>query len=248
MNNEIKTFIEEIPNVHLFVDNDADRLKVAWDFGLNQEQQIKYPLKELTFEKIIEADDIDLDDYRNSLETKIETEFRIISENTKIRLSNIDDKIPFINALKNKITNSKKYLEKQVIKKDSFEALPSKVLQISLSELENSLNLIESNQMSSESEIWENFFTNQINYINFKKYISSFILDYYTDYSFIFQKMLKKKLIYRIKHKEFIEWLFKHQFINQSVYEELDLKKNLISFDKSSSDDRENNFNKTFGF
>lgn len=248
MNNEIKTFIEEIPNVHLFVDNDADRLKVAWDFGLNQEQQIKYPLKELTFEKIIEADDIDLDDYRDSLETKIKIEFRIISENTKIRLSNIDDKIPFINALKNKITNSKKYLEKQVIKKDSFEALPSKVLQISLSELNELLERIEDEHISFEREIWENFFTKQIHYINFKKYISSFILEYHIDYSFIFQKMLKKKLIYRIKHKEFIEWLFKHQFINQSVYEELDLKKNLISFDKSSSDDRENNFNKTFGF
>jgi hypothetical protein len=248
MNNEIKTFIEEIPNVHLFVDNDADRLKVAWDFGLNQEQQIKYPLKELTFEKIIEADDIDLDDYRNSLETKIETEFRIISENTKIRLSNIDDKIPFINALKNKITNSKKYLEKQVIKKDSFEALPSKVLQISLSELNELLERIEDEHISFEREIWENFFTKQIHYINFKKYISSFILEYHTDYSFIFQKMLKKKLIYRIKHKEFIEWLFKHQFINQSVFEELDSKKNLISFNKSSSNDRENNFNKTFGF
>lgn len=248
MNNEIKTFIEEIPNVHLFVDNDADRLKVAWDFGLNQEQQIKYPLKELTFEKIIEADDIDLDDYRDSLETKIKIEFRIISENTKIRLSNIDDKIPFINALKNKITNSKKYLEKQVIKKDSFEALPSKVLQISLSELNELLERIEDEHISFEREIWENFFTKQIHYINFKKYISSFILEYHTDYSFIFQKMLKKKLIYRIKHKEFIEWLFKHQFINQSVYEELDLKKNLISFDKSSSNDRENNFNKTFGF
>ena len=248
MNNEIKTFIEEIPNVHLFVDNDADRLKVAWDFGLNQEQQIKYPLKELTFEKIIEADDIDLDDYRDSLETKIKIEFRIISENTKIRLSNIDDKIPFINALKNKITNSKKYLEKQVIKKDSFEALPSKVLQISLSELENSLNLIESNQMSSESEIWENFFTNQINYINFKKYISSFILDYYTDYSFIFQNMLDKKLIYRIKHKEFITWLFKHQLINQRIFDKLDSYKSLKSLRKSYSVARENNFNKTFGF
>ena len=247
MNNEIKTFIEEIPNVHLFVDNDADRLKVAWDFGLNQEQQIKYPLKELTFEKIIEADDIDLDDYRNSLETKIETEFRIISENTKIRLSNIDDKIPFINALKNKITNSKKYLEKQVIKKDSFEALPSKVLQISLSELNELLERIEDEHISFEREIWENFFTKQIHYINFKKYISSFVEDY-TDYSFIFQNMLDKKLIYRIKHKEFIEWLFKHQFINQSVFEELDSKKNLISFNKSSSNDRENNFNNTFGF
>ena len=246
MNNEIKTFIEEIPNVHLFVDNDADRLKVAWDFGLNQEQQIKYPLKELTFEKIIEADDIDLDDYRDSLETKIKIEFRIISENTKIRLSNIDDKIPFINALKNKITNSKKYLEKQVIKKDSFEALPSKVLQISLSELNELLERIEDEHISFEREIWENFFTKQIHYINFKKYISSFVEDY-TDYSFIFQKMLKKKLIYRIKHKEFIEWLFKHQFINQSVYEELDLKKSLISSNKSSSDDRENNFNNTFG-
>ena len=247
MNNEIKTFIEEIPNVHLFVDNDADRLKVAWDFGLNQEQQITYPLKELTFEKIIEADDIDLDDYRDSLETKIKIEFRIISENTKIRLSNIDDKIPFINALKNKITNSKKYLEKQVIKKDSFEALPSKVLQISLSELNELLERIEDEHISFEREIWENFFTKQIHYINFKKYISSFILEYHIDYSFIFQKMLKKKLIYRIKHKEFIEWLFKHQFINQSVYEELDLKKSLISSNKSSSDDRENYFNNTFG-
>lgn len=246
MNNEIKTFIEEIPNVHLFVDNDADRLKVAWDFGLNQEQQIKYPLKELTFEKIIEADDIDLDDYRNSLETKIETEFRIISENTKIRLSNIDDKIPFINALKNKITNSKKYLEKQVIKKDSFEALPSKVLQISLSELNELLERIEDEHISFEREIWENFFTKQIHYINFKKYISSFVEDY-TDYSFIFQNMLDKKLIYRIKHKEFIEWLFKHQFINQSVYEYLESYANLKTLNRSSSNDRIKNFNNTFG-
>ena len=247
MNNEIKTFIEEIPNVHLFVDNDADRLKVAWDFGLNQEQQIKYPLKELTFEKIIEADDIDLDDYRDSLETKIKIEFRIISENTKIRLSNIDDKIPFINALKNKITNSKKYLEKQVIKKDSFEALPSKVLQISLSELNELLERIEDEHISFEREIWENFFTKQIHYINFKKYISSFILEYHTDYSFIFQKMLKKKLIYRIKHKEFIEWLFKHQFINQTVYEYLESYANLKTLDRSSSNDRIKNFNNTFG-
>jgi len=247
MNNEIKTFIEEIPNVHLFVDNDADRLKVAWDFGLNQEQQIKYPLKELTFEKIIEADDIDLDDYRDSLETKIKIEFRIISENTKIRLSNIDDKIPFINALKNKITNSKKYLEKQVIKKDSFEALPSKVLQISLSELNELLERIEDEHISFEREIWENFFTKQIHYINFKKYISSFILEYHTDYSFIFQKMLKKKLIYRIKHKEFITWLFKHEFINQRIFDKLDSYKSLKSLRKSSSEARENNFNNTFG-
>ncbi len=246
MNNEIKTFIEEIPNVHLFVDNDADRLKVAWDFGLNQEQQITYPLKELTFEKIIEADDIDLDDYRDSLETKIKIEFRIISENTKIRLSNIDDKIPFINALKNKITNSKKYLEKQVIKKDSFEALPSKVLQISLSELNELLERIEDEHISFEREIWENFFTKQIHYINFKKYISSFVEDY-TDYSFIFQNMLDKKLIYRIKHKEFIEWLFKHQFINQSVYEYLESYANLKTLNRSSSNDRIKNFNNTFG-
>ena len=246
MNNEIKTFIEEIPNVHLFVDNDADRLKVAWDFGLNQEQQITYPLKELTFEKIIEADDIDLDDYRDSLETKIKIEFRINSENTKIRLSNIDDKIPFINALKNKITNSKKYLEKQVIKKDSFEALPSKVLQISLSELNELLERIEDEHISFEREIWENFFTKQIHYINFKKYISSFVEDY-TDYSFIFQNMLDKKLIYRIKHKEFIEWLFKHQFINQNVYEYLESYANLKTLNRSSSNDRIKNFNNTFG-
>lgn len=247
MKPEIITFIDEIPNVYLIVDNDKDKLKVAWNFGLTREQQIKYPLEELSFEKIIEAEDINLDDYRNNLETKIETEFRVICENIKLRLSYIEDKIPFTSALKNKISNSKKYLEKQVIRKDSFEALPSKVLQISLSELENSLNRIESNQMSSESEIWENFFTNQINYINFKKYISSFIVDEYTDYSFLFQKMLQNKFIYRIKHKEFIEWLKKHEFITQRIFEKIASYPNLKSLNKSYSVARENNFNNTFG-
>lgn len=247
MKPEIRTFIDEIPNVYLIVDNDEDRLKVAWNFGLTREQQIKYPLEELSFEKIIEAEDINLDDYRNNLETKIETEFRIITLYVNMHLSNFEDKIPFTSALKNKISNSKKYLEKQVIRKDSFEALPSKVLQISLSELENSLNLIESDQMSSEREIWENFFTNQINYINFKKYISSFIVNEYTDYSFLFQKMLKKKFIYKIKHKEFMKWLRKHEFITQRIFNKLDSYKSLKSLPKSYSVARENNFNKTFG-
>ena len=247
MKPEIRTFINEIPNVYLIVDNDKDKLKVAWNFGLTREQQIKYPLEELSFEKIIEAEDINLDDYRNNLETKIETEFRIITLYVNMHLSNFEDKIPFTSALKNKISNSKKYLEKQVIRKDSFEALPSKVLQISLSELENSLNLIESDQMSSEREIWENFFTNQINYINFKKYISSFIVNEYTDYSFLFQKMLKKKFIYKIKHKEFMKWLRKHEFITQRIFEKIASYPNLKSLNKSYSVARENNFNKTFG-
>lgn len=247
MKPEIRTFIDEIPNVYLIVDNDKDKLKVAWNFGLTREQQIKYPLEELSFEKIIEAEDINLDDYRINLETKIETEFRVICENIKLRLSFIEDKIPFTSALKNKISNSKKYLEKQVIRKDSFEALPSKVLQISLSELENSLNRIESNQMSSESEIWENFFTNQINYINFKKYNSSFIVNEYTDYSFLFQKMLKKKFIYKIEHKEFMEWLRKHQFISERVFDIMYSKGGFKSLSKSYSVARENNFINTFG-
>jgi hypothetical protein len=246
MKPEIRTFIDEIPNVYLIVDNDKDKLKVAWNFGLTREQQIKYPLEELSFEKIIEAEDINLDDYRINLETKIETEFRVICENIKLRLSYIEDKIPFTSALKNKISNSKKYLEKQVIRKDSFEALPSKVLQISLSELNELLERIEDEHISFEREIWENFFTKQIHYINFKKYISSFVEDY-TDYSFIFQNMLDKKLIYRIKHKEFIEWLFKHQFINQSVYEYLESYANLKTLNRSSSNDRIKNFNNTFG-
>ena len=50
MKPEIRTFIDEIPNVYLIVDNDKDKLKVAWNFGLTREQQIKYPLEELSFE------------------------------------------------------------------------------------------------------------------------------------------------------------------------------------------------------
>jgi hypothetical protein len=55
-----------------------------------------------------------------------------------------------------------------------------------------------------------------------------------------------------IDFKEFIklrDFLYRKTgiYIEDKRYE-LDLKKNLISFDKSSSNDRENNFNNTFGF
>ncbi|WP_269234414.1 hypothetical protein [Flavobacterium flavigenum] len=47
------------------------------------------------------------------------------------------------------------------------------------------------------------------------------VTDCYPDYSFIFQKMRGENLINkRVRHKEFMEWLFNNEFINNVYYEE----------------------------
>lgn len=83
-------------------------------------------------------------------------------------------------------------------------------------------------------------------YINFIDYTRRHIVDYYSDYSYLYQRLLNDKLIFYIKHLDFMKWLYDEKFISEKFYDDFLKKGNFKSFKKSSSAQRENNFNNTF--
>jgi hypothetical protein len=83
-------------------------------------------------------------------------------------------------------------------------------------------------------------------YGNFIKYIQVYIVEPYVDYSYLFQRMLNEKLIHRIKHKDFVEWLKENRLIKNKDYVAFFEKGGFYSLKKSTSVHRENNFNLIF--
>lgn len=83
-------------------------------------------------------------------------------------------------------------------------------------------------------------------YHKFNKYTQNHIVEYYSDYSFLFQSLLHKELIHPTKHLAFMKWLFKEKYISEKHYDKFTSKGHFKSYDKSSSIQRENNFNNIF--
>lgn len=94
--------------------------------------------------------------------------------------------------------------------------------------------------------IWDGVFTNESNFKKFYEYKKNHILDIYIDYSYLYQRMLKEKFIYSIKHKEFINWLSRFELIKDHEYHKLNEKGGFMSLHKSTSIQRTNNFNIVF--
>lgn len=83
-------------------------------------------------------------------------------------------------------------------------------------------------------------------YFKFIEYTKKHIVEHYSDYSYLFQRLLNDELIYPTKHLEFMKWLHKEQFITLKYFELFTEKINFKSFKKSTSIHRENNFNNIF--
>ena len=76
----------------------------------------------------------------------------------------------------------------------------------------------------------------------FLEYSKNYILDPYTDYSFIFQQMKKDRLIHSTTHLDFAEWLNDSGFIKNKDLDKIILNKGFKSLNKSTSDKRLNNY------
>lgn len=76
----------------------------------------------------------------------------------------------------------------------------------------------------------------------FYEYIQKYCIDVYTDISFIFQKMLDEKLIYKTTHKEFMGWLKRENLIKEKDYNEMYEKGFFKSKYKSFSQIRLNHY------
>ena len=84
-------------------------------------------------------------------------------------------------------------------------------------------------------------------YLKFIEYTSKHIIDYYLDYSYLKKRLEHENLIHSIKDNEFMRILYeKMELISKKDYEKYSLKNKLSSLNKSSSANRENNFNNIF--
>ena len=84
-------------------------------------------------------------------------------------------------------------------------------------------------------------------YLKFIEYALNNIIDYYLDYSYLKKRLENLNLIHSIKDNEFMRILYEEmELISKKDYEEYSLKNKLSSLNKSSSTNRENNFNNIF--
>ena len=135
----------------------------------------------------------------------------------------------------------------QFLKKDFFdEFIRSSKKKIEF--LENRLYVINTS-ISEVNEVnpYPLIFISADIYLKFIEYTSTHIIDYYLDYSYLKKRLEHEKLIHRVKDNEFMKILFeKMKLIKQKDYDKYYLKNKLSSLNKSSSANRENNFNNIF--
>ena len=90
-------------------------------------------------------------------------------------------------------------------------------------------------------------FTSGKIYNEFISYTSSHIIDYYLDYSYLKKRLEAEGLIHRTKDNDFMKIIHDDMgLINDRDYEDYLTKYKLLSLNKSTSANRENNFNNTF--
>lgn len=85
-------------------------------------------------------------------------------------------------------------------------------------------------------------------YDNFIKYTSSYIIDFYIDYSYLKKRLENESLIHKTTDKEFMRIIYEElRLISENRYSIFVDENKLRSLKKSYSTQRENNFNIVFG-
>lgn len=135
----------------------------------------------------------------------------------------------------------------QFLKKDFFEEfIRSSKKKIKF--LENRLYVLNASIIEvNEVNPYPLIFISANIYLKFIEYASKNIIDYYLDYSYLKKRLENLNLIHSIKDNEFMRILYEEMgLISKKDYEEYSIKNKLSSLNKSSSTNRENNFNNIF--
>jgi hypothetical protein len=100
---------------------------------------------------------------------------------------------------------------------------------------------------NSELNPYPSLFVSRNVYDNFLKYASSFIIDFYIDYSYLKKRLEHEKLIHKTKDNEFMRLVFEEfNLISEARYQDYLVNNKLRSLKKSYSVNRENNYNLVF--
>ena len=185
---------------------------------------------------------------------KILTEYFIFFKNEKELLSDVkynyklikdisflDDKKGYIYAKDLSIDNTVSYSKEQ---HNSYSHLiHSHLIRV----FEEKLNRVKDLPSNEDTNPYPLFFISLGIYLKFIEYTSKHIIDVYLDYSYLKKRLEHDHLIHRVKDNEFMRILFENmKLIKLQCYNNYRIKNKLSSLDKSSSSNRENNFNNIF--
>lgn len=98
------------------------------------------------------------------------------------------------------------------------------------------------------NEVKFEIFKVDTNYYKFEKYIDTYLQNdnFHPEYSFLYRKLIENKIIEKINHKDFADYLLKLEFINKTQYDLFLDKNNWLTIHKATTLDREFNYNKIF--
>ncbi|WP_334125377.1 hypothetical protein [Empedobacter brevis] len=91
-------------------------------------------------------------------------------------------------------------------------------------------------------------FKDDTNYYKFETYIHMYLQNdnFHPEYSFLYRKLIENKIIEKINHKDFADYLLKLEFINKTQHGLFMDRMSWLTLSKSITFDRVSNFNKIF--
>lgn len=107
-------------------------------------------------------------------------------------------------------------------------------------------NIIDKEIVNDKIIIEDHPFINAKVFDFFLIYIKKHILEPYADYSYLFQRIKREKLIVAIKHITFMNWLKDSNYIKEKTFVYFFIQGVFRTETKSSSKDRINNYNNLF--
>ena len=171
----------------------------------------------------------------NELLSDVKYNYKLIKD-----ISFLDDKKGYIYAKDLSIDNTVFYSKEQ---HNSYShRIHSHLIRV----FEEKLNRLSDFQTNENKNPYPLIFISSDIYSKFIKYTSKHIIDYYLDYSYLKKRLEHENLIHSLKDNEFMRVLFEEKLIKSKDYEKYCIINKLSSLKKSSSTNRENNFNNIF--
>lgn len=200
---------------------------------------IKQDFRFYDLEKYIKKYPERLDDYLGDIPDSIEDDFIefCISEQNSI----LDNNVKFLLEIENNDPiNVLKFVSENFF--DEYKSTSKRKIEF-LKEKLNQYNLA----ANSELNPYPLLFVSRKVYDGFLKYTSSYIIDINIDYSYLKKRLEDESLIHKTKDNEFMRLVFKEfKLISEARYQDYVIINKLSSLKKSSSVNRENNFNLVF--
>ncbi|MBG6187080.1 hypothetical protein [Flavobacterium sp. CAN_S2] len=108
----------------------------------------------------------------------------------------------------------------------------------------NEKKVVQTNIKETPIDIWKNVFYNDKDFENFRYYLKHEINDEYNDLSYLFHRLKRDGKMVKIKHKQFMEWMFNNGLIKEFIYDKL-IEKNSFST-KAENPDRIRKYDNVF--